>query len=224
MCKIYFSQRWLKLCLAGMLACICFFSPGNAFAKAGETIENPPQTINGTVRDAGNGQPLGGATINIKGGSQSTATDAKGAFTIVVPDNSSILVVSYIGYATQEVPVRTSGHIEIALQPNSAELNQVVVVGYGTQNKRDITGSVKSIKSEAFNKGIINSPQELLQGKVSGVNVTSASGEPGGIMGITVRGPGGIRTGSTPLFVVDGLPLDNSSTGGGDPLSFINPQ
>ena len=103
-------------------------------------------------------------------------------------------------------------------------MNQVVVVGYGTQNKKDVTGAVKSLKSEAFNKGIINSPQQLLQGKVAGVNVTSASGEPGGILGITIRGPGGVRTGSTPLFVVDGLPLDNSSTGGGDPLNFINPQ
>src|SRR4030095_10908316 len=71
---------------------------------------------------------------------------------------------------------------------------------------------------------IINTPQQLLQGKVAGVNVTSASGEPGAILGITIRGPGGVRTGSTPLFVVDGLPLDNSSTGGGDPLNFINPQ
>ena len=103
-------------------------------------------------------------------------------------------------------------------------LSQVVVVGYGTQNKKDVTGSVKSLKSDAFNKGIINTPQQLLQGKVSGVNVTSSSGEPGASMGITVRGPGGVRTGSTPLFVVDGLPLDNSSTGGGDPLNFINPQ
>ncbi|RZL97323.1 MAG: SusC/RagA family TonB-linked outer membrane protein, partial [Pedobacter sp.] len=80
-----------------------------------------------------------------------------------------------------------------------------------------------TLKSSEFNKGIINSPQQLLQGKVSGVNVTSATGEPGGALSITVRGPGGVRSGSTPLFVVDGLPLDNASTGGGDPLNFINP-
>lgn len=209
-----------------MLACICFFTPKNTFAGVsdGETIENSSQTINGTVKDAGNGQPLAGATVNLKGGSQSTATDTKGAFTIVVPDNSSVLTVSYVGYVTQEFTVRSSGNVEIRLLPNSAELNQVVVVGYGTQSKKDVTGAVKSIKSDAFNKGIINSPQQLLQGKVAGVNVTSASGEPGGISGITIRGPGGVRTGSTPLFVVDGLPLDNSSTGGGDPLNFINPQ
>ena len=110
------------------------------------------------------------------------------------------------------------------MAPNAADLEQVVVVGYGTQKKTDVTGSVKSVASAAFNKGIINSPEQLLQGKVAGVNVTSATGEPGGSQGITIRGPGGIRSGSTPLFVIDGLALDNSTTGGGNPLNFINPQ
>ncbi|MCW3115372.1 MAG: SusC/RagA family TonB-linked outer membrane protein [Segetibacter sp.] len=226
MCKIYFSPGWLKVCLACLIF-LSFLTPRTAFAKAGfgfEIFENPPQTVRGTIKDASNGRPLAGATINVKGGSQSTASDANGAFTITVPDNKSVLVISYVGFVTQEFTAGTGGNVEISLLPNSAELNQVVVVGYGTQNKRDVTGAVKSIKSEAFNRGIINSPQQLLQGKVSGVNVTSASGEPGAIQGITIRGPGGVRTGSTPLFVVDGLPLDNSSTGGGDPLNFINPQ
>jgi TonB-dependent starch-binding outer membrane protein SusC len=133
-------------------------------------------------------------------------------------------VISYVGYATQELRVGNQSTIDVSLSSGSGDLAQVVVVGYGTQNKRDVTGSVKSLKTEDFNRGIINSPQQLLQGKVAGVNVTSASGEPGSIQGITIRGPGGFRTGSTPLFVVDGLPLDNSSTGGGDPLNFINPQ
>jgi TonB-linked SusC/RagA family outer membrane protein len=227
MCEIYFPQRWLILFLTSLTVSICFFHPHPVFAKApagAETIESPPQTIRGTVKDASNGTRLSGATINVKGGSQTTVSDTKGTFSITVPDNKSVLIVSYIGYVTQELEASGSGDIEIGLLPNSAELNQVVVVGYGTQNKRDVTGSVKSIKSEAFNRGIINAPQQLLQGKVSGVNVTSASGEPGGSLGITIRGPGGVRTGSTPLFVVDGLPLDNSSTGGGDPLNFINPQ
>ncbi len=198
-----------------LLTSICFFTSGNAFAQ---------QTISGTVRDASTGNPLVGATIVVKGSNQSTVSNAQGTFSIAVQGNNSILTISYVGYASQEVTVGTRTNLEIALVSNSVELNQVVVVGYGTQNKKDITGSVKSLKSDAFNKGIINSPQQLLQGKVSGVNVTSASGEPGAITSITIRGPGGIRTGSTPLFVVDGLPLDNSSTGGGDPLNFINPQ
>jgi len=227
MSKMHFLQRCRNLFFAAVLTCICFFNSGNAFAKGvwgAETIANPEQTISGTVRDAGNGNPLAGATIGVKGDTKSTVSDAKGSFTIIVPGNTSILTISYVGYETQEITVGTSTNLVIALQPSSAELNQVVVVGYGTQRKRDITGAVKSLKSDAFNKGIINAPQQLLQGKVAGVNVTSASGEPGGILGITVRGPGGVRTGSTPLFVVDGFPLDNSSTGGGDPLNFINTQ
>ncbi len=201
------------------------FIPHQSFAYpfAPKKLRIVEQTVNGTIKD-GSGNPLSGATVSLKGGSQSTVTNAQGSFSITVPNSSSVLVISYVGFATQEITVGNRSSVNISLTTNSAELNQVVVVGYGTQNRKDVTGSVKSLKSEDFNKGIINSPQQLLQGKVAGVNVTSASGEPGGVMGITVRGPGGVRSGSTPLFVVDGLPLDNSSTGGGDPLNFLNPQ
>ena len=210
--KSPFLQRCLNL-PAAILTCICFLASAHAFAQ---------QAISGTVKDSASNRPLQGATISVKGGAQSTVTDAGGSFTITVPAGNRLLTVSYIGYATQEVAARQG--TEIALLSNSAELNQVVVVGYGTQSRRDVTGAVKTLKTENFNRGIINSPQQLLQGKVAGVNVTSASGEPGAVNNITVRGPGGVRTGSTPLFVVDGLPLDNSSTGAGDPLNFINPQ
>ncbi len=224
--KTFFSTTFRKLFFGILFTCIVCFSPQNSAAKKTtdkEKIVNTEQTVSGTVKDGATDKPLTGATIAVKGGGQSAVSDAAGAFTITVPGTSSILVISYVGYTSQEVAVGSRSNIVISLLPNSAELEQVVVVGYGTQNKKDITGSVKSLKSDAFNKGIINSPQQLLQGKVAGVNVTSASGEPGAVLGITIRGPGGIRTGSTPLFVVDGLPLDNSSTGGGDPLNFINP-
>ncbi len=213
--------------LFALMIGITLFHPPDLIAKdfADEKGHNKSvQTVTGTITDASNGTPLGGATVSVKGGNTSTNSDSKGAFTISVPDNNSVLVISFVGYVTQEIAVGNNTQLNVSMQPSSADLAQVVVVGYGTQNKRDVTGAVKSIKAEAFNKGIINSPQELLQGKVAGVNITSASGEPGGILGITIRGPGGVRTGSTPLFVVDGLPLDNSSTGGGDPLNFINPQ
>ena len=211
------------LLMAGMFTSI--FIPHQSFAApfAPKKIRIVEQTVNGTIKD-GSGNPLSGATVSVKGGSQTTLTNSQGSFSITVPNSSSVLVISYVGFATQEITVGNRSSVNISLSTNSAELNQVVVVGYGTQNRKDVTGSVKSLKSEDFNKGIINSPQQLLQGKVAGVNVTSASGEPGGVMGITVRGPGGVRSGSTPLFVVDGLPLDNSSTGGGDPLNFLNPQ
>ncbi|HVG13827.1 MAG TPA: SusC/RagA family TonB-linked outer membrane protein, partial [Chitinophagaceae bacterium] len=214
MSKIYCLPHCFKFVFTATMALICLLTSARVFAQ---------QSVSGTVKDAG-GAALPGATVSVRGSSQTTSTDAAGAFRITLPPAASTLVVSYVGYLTQEVPVGTRTTISIVLQSGTSELAQVVVVGYGTQNKKDITGSVKSLKSEAFNRGIINSPQQLLQGKVSGVNVTSASGEPGAVTGITVRGPGGVRTGSTPLFVVDGLPLDNSSTGGGDPLNFINPQ
>lgn len=219
MSKFFLSQRSLKFVFAAMLGCTSAL-PSGAFA-AGIPGAYYDQPVSGTVKDAA-GKALSGATITIKGTAKSTSADANGSFSLSVPGGSSVLVISYIGFEPQEITVGTKSTINVTLQASSAELNQVVVVGYGTQRRRDVTGSVKSLKSESFNKGIINAPQQLLQGKVAGVNVTSASGEPGGILGITVRGPGGVRTGSTPLFVVDGLPLDNTSTGGGDPLNFIN--
>jgi len=182
------------------------------------------KTVIGQVIDANSNAAVVGAIVTVKGTKTSSLTDAKGNFTISVSATNAVLVVSSLGYTTKEVAVPTTGNIKISLESTASELSQVVVVGYGTQNKKDVTGSVKNLKAESFNRGIINAPQQLLQGKVAGVNVTSASGEPGAIQGITVRGPGGLRTGSTPLFVVDGLPLDNSSTGGGDPLNFLNAQ
>lgn len=210
----FFRKHGFRFLLALLLAGIFFLTPAISLAQ---------QTVKGVVRDVNN-NPLAGATVAVKGTKQQTTTDANGSFSISVPDNNAVLQVSYVGFATQELTAGAEGSVSVTLQATGGELTQVVVVGYGTQSRRNVTGAVKSVKSEAFNRGIINSPQQLLQGRVSGVNVTSASGEPGGVLGITVRGPGGVRTGSTPLFVVDGLPLDNSSTGGGDPLSFINPQ
>lgn len=135
-----------------------------------------------------------GAGITVKGGTGSVITDGEGKFTISVPDDNAVLLVKYVGYVTQEVLVGSRTKIEVRLEGTAESLNQVVVVGYGSQRKADVTGAVKSLKAEDFNQGIINSPQQLLQGKASGVNVTSASGEPGGITGINVRGPGGVRS------------------------------
>lgn len=224
--KIYFYyvQRCLKLFSAALIICFFIFTSGNAFAKTDGLNSTKQRTVTGTIVDAQDGKPLPGASVALKGGTQVTSADANGAFSIAVPDDNSILIIKYVGYASQEVSVGNRTRIKVSLEASAADLSQVVVVGYGSQNKKDVTGAIKSLKSEEFNKGIINSPQQLLQGKVSGVNVTSASGEPGATTGINVRGPGGVRSGSSPLFVVDGLPLDNSNTGSGDPLSFINPQ
>src|SRR5688500_6225724 len=212
--KTYLCKPCLQLFFAFLITTLLLFASQTSYAQ---------RTVSGTIRDATGNTGLPGASVGIKGTNAATVTDANGNFSIAVPDNNATLVISYVGYLTQELRVGNQANISLSLSA-TGELANVVVVGYGTQNKRDVTGSVKSLKTEDFNRGIINSPQQLLQGKVAGVNVTSASGEPGSIQGITIRGPGGVRTGSTPLFVVDGLPLDNSSTGGGDPLNFINPQ
>ena len=180
--------------------------------------------ISGKLTDATTNEALAGGSISIKGSTKGTTADASGQYAITVSSENTVLEFKFVGYTSKTVIVGKQTNINVSLAPNAADLEQVVVIGYGTQKKTDVTGSVKSVGSAAFNKGIINSPEQLLQGKVAGVNVTSATGEPGGSQGITIRGPGGIRTGSTPLFVIDGLALDNSSTGGGNPLNFINPQ
>ncbi len=190
----------------------------NSFAQ------NAALSITGKLYDSKTNEPLIGGSVVIKGSTKGASTDANGKYSIAVPNGKSVLVFRYVGYNSIEIEVGSKTSIDVALVSTASDLAQVVVMGYGTQKQRDVTGSVKSVKSEAFNKGIINSPEQLLQGKVAGVNVTSSTGEPGGNQGITIRGPGGLRTGSTPLFVIDGLALDNSSTGGGNPMNFLNPQ
>jgi len=192
------------------------------FLQTTLVVQAQQRQITGTVKDA-KGAPVALVTVAVKGSPISAITGDDGSFTISAKDGD-VLVFSSVSFETSEVKVTSASSYAVVLTTNAVVLSDVVVVGYGTQRKKDVTGAVKSLKSDEFNKGIVNTPQQLLQGKVSGVNVTSSSGEPGATIGITVRGPGGVRTGSTPLFVVDGLPLDNSSTGGGDPLNFLNSQ
>ena len=175
------------------------------------------KTVKGTLIDATTKEALVGANVLIKGTTKGATADANGQYSINVSDDKAVLVFRFLGYDSQEIVVGGRSTIDVSLQSNASSLEQVVVVGYGTQKKTDVTGSVKSVSSEAFNKGIINSPEQLLQGKVAGVNVTSATGEPGGSQGITIRGPGSIRVGSGPLYVIDGLPLD------GGIGNFLNP-
>jgi TonB-linked SusC/RagA family outer membrane protein len=193
-------------------------------------------TLTGRVTTETSDEGLPGVTVLISdvngNNKQGATTNETGAFSFPNLQTGTIynLQFSYIGFEKQSVTdflltQSNSSSLVVKLKESASNLGEVVVVGYGSTTKKDITGSVKSLKSAEFNSGIINSPEQLLQGKVSGVNVTSATGEPGGKTSITVRGPGGVRTGSTPLFVVDGMALDNSSTGGDtNPLNFLNPQ
>jgi iron complex outermembrane receptor protein len=191
----------------------------------GTSMTSWAQTIiTGTVSDEQN-VPLPGATVLEKGTSNGTTTDFDGNFTIEVSEEGAVLVVSFLGYATKEFPLNGQSIVSVSLQEDSSLLDEVVVVGYGVQKKSDVTGSISSVKSEDFNKGVVANPGQLLQGKVTGVNVTSVSGEPGASQNIIIRGLGSLRSGTTPLFVIDGFVIDNSGTGvASNPLNFINPQ
>jgi TonB-dependent starch-binding outer membrane protein SusC len=192
------------------------------------------QRVTGTVRDATTNEALPGVAIQIKGTGTGTVTDMNGAFALNAPGNAT-LVFSFIGYTNQEVPINNRTTINIQLREDVEQLSEVVVVGYGVQEKRDATGAVASVKAEDFNQGVIASPEQLIQGKTAGVQITQNSGEPGGGINIRVRGTSSVRGGNNPLFVVDGVPLsgeDVSPSGpdfgrGGssprNPLNFLNP-
>ena len=181
-------------------------------------------TVTGSVTDNQN-NPLPGASVIEKGTTNGTTTDFDGNFIIEVADLNIVLEISYLGYTTTDIPLNGQSNISVPLDEDATQLEDVVVVGYGTQKKSDVTGSIASIKSEDFNKGVVANPGQLLQGKLAGVNVTSVSGEPGASQNIIIRGVGSLRSGTTPLFVIDGFVIDNSATGlESNPLNFINPQ
>lgn len=192
--------------------------------------------ISGTIVDA-TGMPLPGATILEKGTSNGTQSDFDGNYILSLSDRNATIIVSFMGFATQEIPVNGRSEIDVVLKEDSSALDEVVVVGYGTSRVKDLTGSVNRIGEESFNKGVITSPDQLVQGKVAGVNVVNNSGAPGGEVTFRIRGTSSVRSGNQPLFVVDGVPLSGrntkpsstaasgglGNTAGSNPLNFINP-
>ena len=213
-------------------ASIVFFStqtqaktPYLALKSTVEPINNEAvqQTITGTVTDS-DGVLLPGASVMVQGTSIGTTTDFDGNFSIDA-NPGDVLEVSYVGFETTTIEVTQETKYSIQLAANTSELDEVLVVGYGTQKKSDLTGAVSSVVAEEFNKGVVNNPGNLLQGKVSGLNVTNTSGEPGAGQDIIIRGVGTLRSGTSPLYVVDGFVLDNSGNGlATNPLNFINTQ
>ncbi|TMU55476.1 SusC/RagA family TonB-linked outer membrane protein [Flagellimonas algicola] len=192
------------------------------------------QTVSGTVTDV-NG-PLPGASVLVKGTTNGTQTDFDGNYTLSGIDDSSVMVFSYIGYTTQEIAVNGQTTINVTLQEDAQALDEVVIIGYGTTTVKDATGAVASVTAEDFNGGVISSPEQLIQGKTAGVQITQTSGEPGAGVEFRIRGTNSVRSNNNPLFVVDGVPLagdDTSATGQGslglgssaakNPLNFLNP-
>lgn len=193
------------------------------------------KTVTGRVTDS-SGAGLADATVNVVGKSTSTKTSAEGNFTITVPNDRSQLRISYIGYQDQTVAA-SSDNIIVTMIAATQALSDVVVIGYGTVRKKDATGAVASVKAKDFNQGVIAAPDQLLQGKVPGLDITSNSGQPGAATTIKIRGNNSIRANNNPLYVVDGVPLDgrtarpslNFTVGGfgptpeSNPLLYINP-
>lgn len=180
-------------------------------------------TVTGRVISGDDGTGLPGVSILEKGTTNGTVSDADGNYSLSVSENA-ILVYSFVGYAAQEVPVNGRSSINITLQTDVTALSEVVVIGYGTQEKKDMTGSVTSISTKDFNRGVVTSPQELLVGKVAGVQITPGSGAPGSGAQIRIRGEASLNASRDPLIVVDGFPLDNTNIpGSSNGLASINP-
>lgn len=171
--------------------------------------------ISGQVTDGVDGAPLPGVNVLEKGTSNGVATDAEGKFSLNVSSEASILVFSFIGYVTQEVTVGTQSVINVQMASDINTLNEVVVVGYGTQEKSDITGSISSVKGSDFANLPVSSTQQALQGRTAGVNIVRSGGGPGSTGDIRIRGVGTVNDAS-PLVVIDGVPSDG-------PLADVNP-
>jgi TonB-dependent starch-binding outer membrane protein SusC len=167
--------------------------------------------------------PLPGVTIVLKGTTTGQVTDLDGRFKINAKAGD-VLEFRFLGMQNQEITLKDLNDLKVTLLPNANLINEVVVTGYGSQRRSDVTGAISSLKSDDFNQGVVTNPGQLLQGKLAGVNVTVASGEPGAAQKIIIRGAGSLRSGTEPLYVVDGFLIDNSSQGfSTNPLNFLNP-
>ncbi|MDE3144100.1 MAG: SusC/RagA family TonB-linked outer membrane protein, partial [Bacteroidota bacterium] len=181
------------------------------------------KVVTGKVTDSKDGSAMQNATVKVKGTQIATQTDATGSFKIKVPSSATTLVISSIGYGTVETSI-SGGTANVALKQTSADLGDVVVIGYGTVRKKDLTGSVSTVSAKDFQQGDITTPEQLIAGKVAGVSITSNGGAPGSGSVIRIRGGASLNASNDPLIVIDGMPLENSSIyGSPNPLSLINP-
>lgn len=213
----------LRRLLTLFIGCICY------------TLSAQQVTVTGSVTDGKDGSPLPGVSVAIENTSKGTTTDINGNYSIEV-ENGEALIFSFIGYASQKVIVTDQSVIDIKLLEDIMQLDEIVVTGYGVTKKSDVTGAVTSLKAEDFNQGMVTTPEELMQGRISGVQITSNSGEPGSGVMVQIRGANSIRSNTMPLYVIDGVPLDiqntspdganaagiNSSASATNPLNFLN--
>ena len=188
------------------------------------------KTVSGKVTDSKDGSPLPGVSVIPAGSSRGTTTNARGEFELSVPPTAKSLIFSSVGFTTRELPLGDAG-MTVSLVASNSSLNEIVVIGYGSVKKKDLTGSIATVTEKDFQKGSITTPEQLIAGKVPGVSIISNSGQPGSGSTIRIRGGSSLNASNDPLIVIDGVPLDNdiptgqksAIAGASSPLSFINP-
>ncbi len=183
------------------------------------------RTVTGTVTDSDSNEPLPGVSVVVKGTTRGTTTDVNGSFRLnVEEDGNAALVFSYVGYINQEIAVGNRSNIEVKLLPDLKSLDEVVVVGYGVQKKTDLTGAVGTVKGETLRERPVASLNQALSGRITGVNVSTNSGRPGGRANIRIRGNTSVSVANNPLYVIDGVILNAADLANGStPIDFINP-
>jgi len=213
------DSKTLKLrYLMALLLCVTFMGlTSAAYAQ---------KSISGKVIDESS-QPLIGVTVAVQGTTVGTITDIDGNYALTVPagQENGTVVFSFIGYGTVTMPVPASGKLDIQMQPEDTQLGEVVAIGYGTKRKGDLTGSISSVSEKDFNGGVVSSPEQLINGKVAGVQIMSKGGSPSAGSAIKIRGGASLNASNNPLIVLDGVPLENGGISGNDNnfLSLINP-
>jgi TonB-linked SusC/RagA family outer membrane protein len=194
------------------------------FAIISISVYAQERTVTGKVTDAKDGAPLAAASVVVKGSNKGVTTSADGSFAIKVPTGATALVFSYLNYASQEVVLDSKNTVNVTLAASTDQLSEVVVIGYGTSRKKDLTGSVSTVSAKDFNTGAISTPEQLIAGKVAGVSITSNNGAPGSGSTIRIRGGASLNASNDPLIVIDGMPIDGGGISGqANPLALINP-
>ena len=207
-------RKFLTMCLG--LALLAIAVPAQVFAQSGKF------EVKGVVVDTF-GTPVIGATVLEQGTTNGVTTDVNGQFMLKVKSGQSIVSISYIGYLTKELAASSTELQRVVLEEDSAMIDDVVVIGYGTVKKNDLTGSVVAVKAEDINRGAIVSTQDMMQGKVPGLQVIPGDGGPNSGATMRIRGISSLNASSNPLVVIDGIPIANDMGGGmSNPLSMVN--
>jgi TonB-linked SusC/RagA family outer membrane protein len=218
------TVSWLMLALVVFLPELAYSESHMGKSATDEALREDAITVSGTVSSQENGELLPGVNILVKGTTTGTVTDMDGAYSITVQDENATLVFSFIGYAVQEIPINGRSTIDVVMVPDYAALGEVVVIGYGTQRRSDLTGAVGSVGADALIERPAPSLNQALAGRVSGVQVNTNSGRPGGRTNIRIRGFSSINSSNNPLYVVDGvmLPMGNQDQAS-NAIDYINP-